>query len=150
MPDTPTRTHPDAAALQAAFDQAYRRVVAHSADAGTAWGAFRAAALDYQESVLRAAREAEDALVNFVKAGERTRYLAESVTAAARTVEIANDQYIHGAVDFTTVFLFQAALAEQQDTFAASQGDIALALVSLYRALGGGWERRLGEGANAQ
>ena len=45
MPDTRTRIHSDAAALQAAFDQAYRRVVAHSADAGTAWGAFRAAAL---------------------------------------------------------------------------------------------------------
>jgi starch phosphorylase len=45
MAATPTRNHPDAAALQAAFDQAYRRVVAHSADAGSAWGAFRAAAL---------------------------------------------------------------------------------------------------------
>jgi len=104
---------------------------------------FRQLVLAYQESVLRAGREAEDAAVGFLKAQERTRYLDGSVAAAARTVEIVHDQYREGVIDFTPVFLFEGTLAEQQDQLAISRGEIALRLVDLYRAVGGGWEMRL-------
>ena len=108
---------------------------------------FRQLVLAYQESVLRAGREAEDAAIGFLKAQERARYLDSSVAAAARTVEITNDQYREGVIDFTPVFLFESTLAEQQDQLAIAQGQIALSLVDLYRAVGGGWEMRLeGEG----
>ena len=63
--------------------------------------------------------------------------------AAARTVEITEEQYSEGAVDFTPVYLFQTTLTEQQDELAVAQGDIALGLIDVYRALGGGWEIRL-------
>ena len=61
----------------------------------------------YQNAVLKADREAEDAMVSYFKGQERTKYLAESVVAAHRTVEITYDQYRHGAVDFTPVFIFE-------------------------------------------
>jgi hypothetical protein len=41
------------------------------------------------------------------------------------------------------VYLFQSTLTEQQDQLAVAQGDIALGLIGVYRALGGGWEIRL-------
>jgi NodT family efflux transporter outer membrane factor (OMF) lipoprotein len=104
---------------------------------------FRQLVLAYQDAVLRAGREAEDAAVSFLKEQERARSLTASAAAAARTVEITYDQYRQGAIDFTPVFLFEERLAEQQDQLAASQGQIALNLVDLYRAVGGGWEMRL-------
>jgi len=104
---------------------------------------FRQFVYSYQEAVLRAGREAEDAAVSFLKSQERARYLAESVAAASRTVEITQDQYKDGAIDFTPVFLFEETLAEQQDELTLARGQIALSLVDLYRALGGGWEMRL-------
>ena len=101
---------------------------------------FRQSVYAYQDAVLRANREAEDAIVSYFKARERTGSLSESVAAAMRTVEITYDQYRQGAIDFTPVFLFEATLTNQQDELARSQGDIALSLVDLYRSLGGGWE----------
>ncbi|MEW6745649.1 MAG: efflux transporter outer membrane subunit [Planctomycetota bacterium] len=105
--------------------------------------AFRELALAYREAVLQAAKEAEDAIVVFLKAHDNVRYLEESTRAAARTVQITTDQYKQGAVDFTPLFLFQATLADQEDQLAAARSSIALNLIGLYRALGGGWERRL-------
>jgi outer membrane protein TolC len=79
-------------------------------------------------------------MISYVKSLERTKYLGESVAAARRTVQITNDQYAQGAVDFTPVFLFEATLTSQEDDLALAQSDIALSLVDLYRSLGGGWE----------
>jgi hypothetical protein len=107
---------------------------------------FEAAAYAYQDQVLTAGREVEDALIAFLLTQKQTRHLAASVEAANRTVVITNEQYGQGAVDFTPVFLFESTLTTQQDQYAAAQGDTALALIAVYRALGGGWQIRLGEG----
>jgi NodT family efflux transporter outer membrane factor (OMF) lipoprotein len=107
---------------------------------------FRELVAAYQEAVLRAGREAEDAAVGFLKAQERALYLDRSVTAAGRTVEISYDQYREGMIDFTPVFLFEGTLAQQEDDLAVARSQIALNLVDLYRAMGGGWEMRLTDG----
>jgi NodT family efflux transporter outer membrane factor (OMF) lipoprotein len=104
---------------------------------------FQQLAYTYQNQVLDAGREAEDAIVTFLRSQEQAHHLALSVNAAARTVEITNEQYIQGAVDFTPLFLFQQQLTEQQDQLAIAQGDIAQGLIAVYRALGGGWQIRL-------
>jgi NodT family efflux transporter outer membrane factor (OMF) lipoprotein len=104
---------------------------------------FQGLAYAYQDRVLNAGREVEDAMVVFLQSQEQARYLGESVQAAARTVEITRDQYTEGEVDFTPVFLFESTLTEQQDEWAVAQGDIALGLIGIYRALGGGWQIRL-------
>ena len=88
--------------------------------------------------------------MTFLKAHERAGYLTTSVTAADRTVEITLDQYRQGVVDFTPVFIFQATLTEEEDQAAVARSDIALGLVRLYRALGGGWEWRLSEEAGEE
>jgi NodT family efflux transporter outer membrane factor (OMF) lipoprotein len=105
---------------------------------------FQELAYAYQDQVLIAGQEVEDAIVAFLRSQEQAQHLAESVTAATRTVEITNEQYNQGAIDFTSVFVFQENLTEQQDELARAQGNIALSLIAAYRALGGGWQIRLG------
>jgi len=105
---------------------------------------FQELAYAYQDRILNAGREVEDAMVAFLRTQEQAQHLDLSVAAAARTVQITEEQYTQGAVDFTAVYLFQTTLTEQQDELAVARGDIALSLIAVYRALGGGWEIRLG------
>jgi NodT family efflux transporter outer membrane factor (OMF) lipoprotein len=104
---------------------------------------FQQLAYTYQDRVLTAGREVEDAMVSFLQSQEQYKHLNSGVTSAVRTVEITRDQYNQGAVDFTAVFVFEGDLTTQQDELAVSQGNIALGLISVYRALGGGWQIRL-------
>jgi hypothetical protein len=54
-----------------------------------------------------------------------------------------------GTIDYTPVFVAEQFLAQQQNIYAQAQGDIALGLITVYRALGGGWELRLADKAGA-
>ena len=81
----------------------------------------RQLAYAYQDRVLNAGREVEDAMVVFLRSQEQTQHLDASVDAAARTVEITKEQYAQGEVDFTPVFLFESILTEQQDQLAVSR-----------------------------
>ncbi len=99
--------------------------------------------LEYQQTVLEAAREVEDAIVAFLKEQERLEQLTESAAQAQRAVEIATIQYRRGTVNFQPVVYMQQILAGRQDQLVQSQGNVALQLVAVYKALGGGWQTRL-------
>jgi NodT family efflux transporter outer membrane factor (OMF) lipoprotein len=94
----------------------------------------------YTDTVLRAQADVEGAIAAQRGARRRTAALGESVSAAQRVVDLVSQQYADGAVDFTTVLLAQQFLVQQQDLYEASRGQTALAMVGLYKALGGGWE----------
>jgi len=104
---------------------------------------FSQAVLNYQETVLRANEEAENAITAYLREQTRVKSLAGSTAATARAVELANIQYEQGLIDFQRVLDSQRALVLQQDTLAESRGNVALNLIALYKALGGGWEMRL-------
>jgi NodT family efflux transporter outer membrane factor (OMF) lipoprotein len=106
--------------------------------------AFQQAVLSYQNAVLQAQQEVEDGLVSFLGSQESVALLVEAVAAARRSVDLATIEYREGATDYTTVLSAQQNLLEQQDQLAATQGDVAQGLISLYRALGGGWQTREG------
>jgi NodT family efflux transporter outer membrane factor (OMF) lipoprotein len=108
---------------------------------------FQELAILYQETVLKANAEAEDAIVGFLKAQEQVRKLQEGVTASERSVELALTQYREGATDFNRVFNLQSVLVSQQDELAAAQASVTLSLVRIYKTLGGGWQVRYGQGA---
>jgi NodT family efflux transporter outer membrane factor (OMF) lipoprotein len=101
---------------------------------------FQELLLDYQNTVLNAQKEVEDGLVAFVKAQEKVRSLALAAEAAKRSVDLSMIQYREGATDYTTVLTAQQALLLQQDNLVIGRGDVPQGLVSIYRALGGGWE----------
>ena len=56
---------------------------------------------------------------------------------------MAQAKYRAGRIDFNRVFTVEQLLISQQDQLATAQGNLAVSLVELYRALGGGWEIRL-------
>jgi len=60
-------------------------------------------------------------------------------------VELAEFQYREGAVDYTRVLNTQQFLVTEQDRLVATRGSVALNLVAIYKALGGGWELRMGK-----
>lgn len=99
----------------------------------------------YQNAVLSAQKEVEDALISFLKSQDAAEYLAQSTAAAQRSLNLATIQYREGIADFTTVLTAEQSLLSQQDQFAAMLGDIASSLVNVYRALGGGWQIREGQ-----
>jgi len=94
---------------------------------------------NYQDRVLQAAREIDDAAVNVVKTREQQAVLAESVRAARRSLELANTRYREGYADFQRVLDAQRALFAQTERQLINQGNHVSAVVGLYRALGGGW-----------
>jgi NodT family efflux transporter outer membrane factor (OMF) lipoprotein len=107
--------------------------------------AFQQAVLSYQNTVLQAQQEVEDALVSFLGSQDTVALLAEGVAAARRSVDLATIEYREGATDYTTVLTAEQNLLEQQDQLAVTQGNVTQGLISLYRALGGGWQSREGE-----
>lgn len=103
---------------------------------------FQELVTSYQNTVLKANEEVENGLVRFLRAQQQARYLAESVKAAEKAVKIAIAQYKGGLVDFNRVSLLEQNLVQQQDLLAQARGSIALGLIHVYRALGGGWQIR--------
>lgn len=98
--------------------------------------------LKYQETVLRANEEVENAITAYLREQERVKSLQEGVDATDDAVELANAQYQQGLIDFQRVLDSQRALVQQQDTLAESRGNVALNLIAVYKALGGGWQMR--------
>ncbi len=106
--------------------------------------AFQEAAVNYQNTVLQAAAEVESSLYGFIKSRERLAYLTESAQSARRSLELSTIQYKDGETDFLRVDLAATNLARQEDSQAAAEGRVAASLIGAYKALGGGWELRLG------
>jgi len=104
-----------------------------------------AAIVNYQNRVLEAAREVEDGLSSYAGGREQSEHLAESVKAAQRSVELALLQYREGAVDYQRVLDTQKNLLRVQDAYTTVRGDLVGALISVYKALGGGWQIRAGK-----
>ncbi len=106
---------------------------------------FQQLLVNYQNTVLNAAQEAEDALTGFLKAQETTAFEKKVVEASQRSVDIALVQYREGAVDYQRVLDTQRELLQGQNSLANAQSSTATNLIALYKALGGGWELRRGE-----
>jgi NodT family efflux transporter outer membrane factor (OMF) lipoprotein len=106
--------------------------------------AFQQAAVTYQDTVLRAAAEVESALYAFLKAKEQLAFVTESAANSRRSLELSTIQYKEGAVDFLRVDIAAESVAEKEDTQASIEGLVAASLIGAYKALGGGWELRVG------
>ena len=101
--------------------------------------------VNYEDTVLRAHQEVEDSLVGFLRKQEEAGFLHDSVKASQRSVDLSMLQYKEGLVDYQRVLDTQRFLTDQQDAWTATRGDVILNLVSMYKALGGGWQIREGK-----
>jgi NodT family efflux transporter outer membrane factor (OMF) lipoprotein len=96
----------------------------------------------YQQVVLKADGEVEDGLIRFLKAQDETRNAKDSAEAQQAAVKDAIAQYEGGLADFNRVAVVQEQLVSRLNQLAQAEGDIALGLIQVYRALGGGWQIR--------
>ncbi len=104
---------------------------------------FQQAIINYRDVVLRANEEVENGIIGYLTEQDRLRALDMSTRAAARSVEIALQQYQRGLISYQPLLDSQRALVVQQDTLTESRGLVAADLVAVYKALGGGWQARL-------
>lgn len=103
---------------------------------------FQQAVLNYQNTVLAAQREVENGLASFANQQKVLASLTRAADSASRSSELAMAQYKGGQTDYTTVLAAEQAKLNVEDAVAGTKGNVALGLIAVYRALGGGWEIR--------
>lgn len=106
---------------------------------------FQELLVGYQQAVLSAQQDVQNAITLFVQSQQQTAFLKASTTAAQGALQIALNEYREGTADFTVVLTAEQNLLQAQDNLAIAEGNIPLGLIAAYRALGGGWQIREGE-----
>lgn len=103
--------------------------------------ALRQAVAGYQQKVLTAFQEVEDALVNNAATEQRVERLAETARATAATLRLSIDRYLAGLVDYLPVLSAQRADFEVSSRLLAARRQLLTDRIGLARALGGDWMR---------
>ena len=93
----------------------------------------------YEKTVMGTLEEVENALVAYAKEQNRLVALTQALEANRRALDIANELYSKGLVTFLNVLDAERSLYAAEDTLEQSKATILTDLVSLYKALGGGW-----------
>ena len=99
-----------------------------------------AARLSYQQTALNAFREVSNALVSRQRLGEIRGQQAREVKALERATRLSTERYLAGKAGYYEVLEAQQELFPAQLDLARTHRDQLLAIVTLYKALGGGWE----------
>lgn len=97
------------------------------------------AVFQYQQAVLLALEDVENAFVSYRQERDRLEYIRRSVSAASQYTRQVNTLYENGLVTFLNVLDAERSLAEQEDSMAQSAGQLSRNIVGIYRSLGGGW-----------
>jgi len=103
----------------------------------------RLAGIAYQQTVLRAWHEVDDALNAYTAELKRHEQLQVALTNNYTALEVAQRAYQQGTSDFTSVLVARRTLLSSQSELIDSVNASALSIVTLYRALGGGWSPEL-------
>jgi outer membrane protein TolC len=93
----------------------------------------------FQNSVLQAAQEIDNAAYSAAKTYELQAILVDTVASARRSLELANTLYVEGYADFSRVLEAQRAVFAQTSNELSNRGNHISSIISLYKALGGGW-----------
>ena len=107
---------------------------------------FRQSVINYRETVLRANEDVENGMVAFIEEQKRLEPLGVAVDSLEKAYDLSLTSYKAGILDFQRVLDSQRALVVEQDRLAEGQGNVSLHLISVYKALGGGWRVRCPSG----
>ncbi len=94
----------------------------------------------YRKTVLTAFREVEDALTAVESAGVREKAYAAATQSAEKAYSIADARYRAGATDYLTLLDAERSLLSARDALVTARLDRMTAAISLYKAVGGGWQ----------
>jgi NodT family efflux transporter outer membrane factor (OMF) lipoprotein len=107
------------------------------------------AALNYRSTVLAALREVEDDLAALQNDARRSTALKDTVIADQRAVDVDLDAYRHGLITYLNVLTAQIQLVQARQSEAQSLLTQVTDVVTLYKALGGGWQASAGSAGAA-
>ena len=103
----------------------------------------------YRKTVVSAFADVDNALVSIKETTAKLRLQREVVAASRRAFQLSEQQLRAGTADIVTVLNTQLTLFQAEDSLWQAQLAKLLAIVSLYQALGGGWEPRMEKPVNA-
>lgn len=98
------------------------------------------AAIFYHKTVLQAWHDVVNALVAHRLEQQRRARLKSQADHSRQALGLARTRYIDGVADFLTVLDTERTLLQAEQQYATSTTNVALNLVQLFKALGGGWE----------
>jgi multidrug efflux system outer membrane protein len=93
----------------------------------------------YEQTILIAFREVEDALVAVTTAVEQTAAQERQVKALQTALRLANLRYTGGIANYLDVLIAQRNLFDAELSLASTRRLHLVSVVQLYKALGGGW-----------
>lgn len=99
-----------------------------------------AALANYQRTVLQAVEDVDNAIVGYNLQRDRVIKLQDQVTNSRHAADLARIRYNEGATDFLELLDAERTQLEAEDSLADAQASINLRAVSVYKALGGGWQ----------
>ncbi|MET0876346.1 MAG: efflux transporter outer membrane subunit [Tardiphaga sp.] len=97
----------------------------------------------YRKTVVQSFADVDNALMSIRQTTERLRLQRQVVAASRRAFELSEQQLRAGTADIVTVLNTQTTLFQAEDLLWQAQLARLQAIVSLYQALGGGWEPRM-------
>jgi NodT family efflux transporter outer membrane factor (OMF) lipoprotein len=97
--------------------------------------------LNYQQTILTAVEEVDNAIDEYSSQQVLLHNLDNALTAAKQAVQVVSQRYERGFTNYLDVLDAQRELYALQGQYAATQEQVVLEFISLYRALGGGWEK---------
>jgi multidrug efflux system outer membrane protein len=119
----------------AAFDlgRVHARVAGATARTNTA-------VAQYEQTVLKALEETENALVTHARTRGQLVHAADAAEASAAAAKLARVRYEGGIVDFLEVLDAERTQLQTEDQLAQTRTATATSLIAVYKALGGAWE----------
>jgi NodT family efflux transporter outer membrane factor (OMF) lipoprotein len=103
----------------------------------------------YRKTVVQSFADVDNALMSIRQTSEKLRLQREVVAASRRAFQLSEQQLRAGTADIVTVLNTQLTLFQAEDALSQAQLARLLAIVSLYQALGGGWEPRMERAVDA-
>jgi len=94
-------------------------------------------AAQYEQAVLLALEDTENALTRYAKQQARLAIIAEQAQAARRAGQLAEIRYREGSEDFLTLLDAQRTRLQADDALAAAEAEVNVSVVAVYKALGG-------------
>lgn len=103
----------------------------------------------YRKTVVSAFTDVDNALVAIRDTSDKLRLQRQVVAASRRAFQLSEQQLRAGTADIVTVLNTQLTLFQAEDVLWQAQLARLLAIISLYQALGGGWEPKMEKTADA-
>jgi len=97
----------------------------------------------YEQSILVAFQDVENALIDRAKFGEAREVQAKNVAALSRFRDLAALRYREGATIYLEVANAEQSLFSAQLAYVAVQSQLFQSYANLYKAVGGGWDARV-------